>query len=466
MIHSLDNSIARIAIIGGGLAGCEAALQLANRGHSVRLYDLKPHRRSPAHHSNNLAEIVCSNSFGSQGPSASGLLKQEMQILGCELLKLAEKAAVPAGKALAVDRERFAQSVNDAVLAHPKIEFIGEEVTQFPEDVEAIILATGPLTSEALTSELTQLLNRQQLYFFDAAAPIVTKESINFDIAFIQDRYNKQAEGTEEASYINCPLDKPQYEKLVAFLLEAEKTAMKPFEETTQKTKFFESCMPVEEIASRGFQTLRYGPMKPVGLRDPRTPEDEWGPYAVVQLRQDNKEGTLYNLVGFQTNIKWGPQKEMIRLIPGLENAEVVRYGVMHRNTFIHSPEVLQPTLQLKKHPHIWIAGQLSGTEGYTESVATGLLAAINVDRVLAQREPMLLPAETMLGSLTRYITREEAIGKNFQPINSNWGLVPPLETKIKDKKERAACYVERSLKSLKQWVETESMLEKPLQLA
>ena len=346
-----------------------------------------------------------------------------------------------------MDRDRFAEEVTHRIHSHPNIEFVAGDVTEIPEDARFVLIATGPLTSEGLTAFLGRLLNRGNLYFFDAAAPIITKESINFDIAFVADRYNKNLSQQSEASYINCPLNETEYERLVDFINHAERTEMKSFEaEALQKTKFFESCMPIEEMARRGTETLRYGPLKPVGLDDPRT--GRW-PYAVVQLRQDNAEGTLYNMVGFQTNIKWGAQKEMIHLIPGLEEAEVIRYGVMHRNTFLHSPEVLLPTLQMKAHPHIWVAGQLTGTEGYTESVATGLWAALNIAECLQDRPPLVLPAETMLGALCRYITREEAIGQNFQPINSNWGILPNLGERIKDKKERAKRHTARSLKAL-----------------
>jgi len=350
-----------VTIIGAGLAGTEAALQLANQGFAVRLHDLKPVKRSPAHHSNNLAEIVCSNSFGSMGESASGLLKQEMRRLGAELIEIATDCAVPAGQALAVDRERFAELVTQRIHQHPNITFVGGDVTEIPTDTRYTLIATGPLTSEGLTASLGRLLNRQNLYFFDAAAPIITKESINFDIAFMADRYNKNLSEEREPSYINCPLNKDEYERLINFINQAERSEMKAFEEEA--------------------------------LQKPRT--GRWA-YAVVQLRQDNAEGTLYNMVGFQTNIKWGTQKEMIQLIPGLESADVVRYGVMHRNTFLHSPEVLTPSLQMKEHPHILVAGQLTGTEGYTESVATGLIAGLNIARLLRGQAPMILPRETI----------------------------------------------------------------------
>lgn len=448
----------RIHIIGAGLAGCEAALQLAKRGFEVFLYDMKPQQTSAAHHRKTLAEIVCSNSFGSlnteESTSASGLLKAEMTLMGCELLKVAQQVAVPAGKALAVDREAFTQKVTELVKAHPKITFICENVANIPDDAW-VLIATGPMTSPELTESIARLLKRDQLYFFDAAAPIISKDSINFDIAFYQDRYDSGAEGktAQNGSYINCPLNKEQYEALVDILINGEKTELKSFEK--ESASFFESCMPVEVMASRGIQTLRYGPMKPVGLTDPKT--GRW-PYAVVQLRQDNAEATLYNMVGFQTNLKWNVQKQMIQMIPGLEEANVVRYGVMHRNTYIHSPEVLKPTLQLKEYPKILLAGQLTGTEGYTESVATGMMAAFNIARLCQKAEPMVPPQETMLGSLLRYITRPEAIHQSFQPINSNWGILPELPEgtyKRKDKKARNKLYVERSLAKLREWIAT-----------
>ncbi len=444
-----------IHIIGAGLAGCEAALQLAKRGFEVFLYDQKPEQCSPAHHSKTLAEIVCSNSFGSvnndESASASGLLKDEMSVLDCELLKIARAVAVPAGKALAVDREAFTQKVTETVKAHPRIHFICQNVTEIPDE-GWVLIATGPMTSPELAASIAQRLKRDQLYFFDAAAPILTKDSIDFDIAFYQDRYNAGAEGkTQDAgSYINCPLEKADYEALVDILLNGEKTELKTFEK--ESACFFESCMPVEIMAARGPQTLRYGPMKPVGITDPRT--GRW-PYAVVQLRQDNAEGTLYNMVGFQTNLKWGTQKQMIQMIPGLAEANVVRYGVMHRNTYIHSPEVLLPTLQLREHPHILFAGQLTGTEGYTESVATGMFAAMNIARLHQGQSAVIPPPETMLGALLRYITRPEAIHQNFQPINSNWGILPELPEGSfprKNKKVRNQLYVQRSIAALQNW--------------
>jgi len=451
-----------IHVIGAGLAGSEAALQLAKRGHRVKLYEMKPQSKSPAHHSEHFAEIVCSNSLGSQNSeedvTASGLLKDEMTRLDCELLKIARHVALPAGKALAVDRERFSQLVTEAVQAQPNIQVIAETMDHIPED-GLVLIATGPMTAPGLVEAIAQLLKEDQLYFFDAASPIIARDSINFDVAFYQDRYDAdrsdataEERPSQQGSYINCPLEKPHYEALLDILLNGEKTELKSFEK--ESACYFESCLPVEVLASRGPQTLRFGPMKPVGLADPRVGRR---PYAVVQLRQDNAEGTLYNMVGFQTNLKWGAQKEMIRLIPGLENAEVVRYGVMHRNTFINSPKVLQPTLQLKDHTRIFFAGQLTGTEGYTESIATGLFAALNISRLAEGLEPVTLPRENMLGALLHYITRPEATKQNFQPINSNWGIMPELPEgsfKRKDKKARNRIYRERSAEALAQWLQ------------
>lgn len=445
---------AQVAIIGGGLAGCEAALQLAQKGIQVRLYEMKPEKRSPAHHNNNLAEIVCSNSFGNlQISTATGLLKAEMAMLNCQLLQIAKNLAVPAGNALAVDRETFSQTVTERINAEPNIERINGDQTSIPTDVDYCIIATGPLTSPGLTQTLQGLLQQEQLYFFDAAAPIVVKDSIDFSKAFFQNRYDQSAsettEGTE-GSYINCPLDKEQYQALIQHILQAEKSELKDFEKGS--THFFESCLPIEVLASRGEDTPRFGPMKPVGIVDPNTGKR---PYAVIQLRQDNAEGSLYNIVGFQTNLKWGEQKTMLSLIPGLENAEVIRYGVMHRNTFINSPQVLLPTMQLKNHPQIFIAGQLSGVEGYTESIAAGLMASLNVSECIKGKQPLSLPLDTMMGALFGYITRPEA--KNFQPINSNWGILPSIEPRIKDKAKRNQQLAERAQKSLTQFISSQN---------
>lgn len=450
-----------VAVIGGGLSGCEAALQLANQGIPVKLYDMKPSQRPIAHHTFQLAEIVCSNSLGNlQLSTATGLLKWEMEALHCQLLAIAKRMAVPAGNALAVDRDGFSREVTETIDAHPHIERVDQDVNTLPTDAEYVVIATGPLTSEGLTQTLQTMLNQQQLYFFDAAAPIVTRDSINFERAFFQDRYaternQESAESTTDAgntdecgNYINCPLSKEEYTALIDAINTAERIELKSFEQEEAKkaVKFFESCLPIEELARRGIDTPRYGPMKPVGIVDPHTQRRPW---AVVQLRQDNAEGTLYNLVGFQTNLKWGDQKQMIQMIPGLENAEIVRYGVMHRNTFLNSPEVLTPTLQLKLHPKVFIAGQLTGVEGYTECIATGMLAGLSIAHLWQNpdAQPLLPPAESMLGSLCRYITRSGVT--SFQPINSNWGLLPELnDTTLNHKKNRALrnqTYAERS---------------------
>lgn len=468
-----------ITVVGAGLAGSEAALKLAELGYRINLYDMKPVRRSAAHHSDTFAEIVCSNSFGSQNSmdaegnltvSASGLLKQEMAQLGSVLLDIAQQVSVPAGKALAVDRDQFSLRVTELLEKHPNITLIPEALSEIPDD-RMTLIATGPLTTAELASSIAEKLGQKQLYFFDAASPIMTRDSVNFDIAFVQDRYQlEQMSSNDEevapdyaaGSYINCPLNKAQYEMLCEILLTAETTTLKPFEQTDgQKVNYFESCLPVEVIASRGIETLRYGPMKPVGLIDPHTGKR---PYAVVQLRQDNAEGTLYNMVGFQTNLKWGAQKLMIQSIPGLENADVVRYGVMHRNTYIHSPSVLLPTLQHKNTPSLFFAGQLTGTEGYTESIATGLFSALNMHQLLQNEKPLTLPKETMLGALLQYITRPEAVNMNFQPINSNWGLLPSLNDpaiKKKDKKQRNRQYVERSMQQLKTLTDVHPFMKK-----
>ena len=449
----------KIDILGAGLAGSEAALQLARLGFQVRLHDMKPGAMSPAHHNPDFAEIVCSNSLGSQNSehsvTASGLLKEELTAMGCILLNIAKSVALPAGQALAVDREGFSRHVTEAIQRESCITLIPQAASTIPVDSDAVLVATGPLTTAALAQDISTRLNHKPLYFFDAAAPIIAKESINFDTAFFQDRYNK-GEPDGMGSYINCPLEKEDYEALLAILQHGEKTPLHDFE--AQSASYFESCLPVEVLASRGPETLRYGPMKPVGLINPHTGRR---PYAVVQLRQDNREGTLYNMVGFQTNLKWGVQKQMIQRIPGLEDAEIVRYGVMHRNTFIHSPAVLTPTLNLRTFPHVFFAGQLTGTEGYTESIATGMLAAQNIARMLQGNVLAPMPQDTMLGALTAYITRPEAATLSFQPINSNWGILPPLPEgsfRRKDKTARNQLYRRRSQESLTAWLAENGM--------
>ena len=412
-----------VSIIGAGLAGSEAALQLAKRGIKVNLYEMRPEKMTGAHTTEKLAEFVCSNSLGSYDiTNASGLLKREMELLGGELIKIAYEMQVPAGNALAIDREGFSKRVTELVESNENINLVREEVTQIPDG--NVILASGPLTSDALAASIKEFTESDYLYFFDAIAPIVEKDSINFDVAFWASRYNKG-----EASYINCPMNKEQYEKFYNILINAPRIELKTFE---KNAKFFESCLPVEVLASRGVDTLRFGPMKPVGLVDKRTGEEN---YAVVQLRQDNSAKTLFNLVGFQTNLKWGSQKELVQSIPGLENANIVRYGVMHRNTFINSPKLLNCTLQTRKRENLFFAGQLTGTEGYTESIASGLLAGINMAKYI-NNEPLLeLPKITMLGALTKYISDESH--EKFQPINSNWGIVEPIELPKKERKNK-----------------------------
>ena len=429
----------RVNIVGGGLAGSEGALQLAKRGIKVNLYEMRPKKSTGAHVSGDFAEFVCSNSLGSfDVTNASGLLKKEMELLGGELIKIAYDCSVPAGNALAIDRTLFSRTVTEKIRSNENITIIEGEVEKIPEGYT--IMASGPLTSDILSKDIQQFTEEEHLHFFDAIAPIIEKDSINFDIAFYASRYDKG-----EASYINCPMNKEQYEKFYEFLINAPKIELKEFE---KKAKFFESCLPVEVLASRGVDTLRFGPMKPVGLVDKRTGDEN---YAVVQLRQDNSAKTLYNIVGFQTNLKWGAQKELISLIPGLENANIMRYGVMHRNTFVNSPEILLPTLQTKKRNDLFFAGQITGTEGYTESIATGMLAGINMARLVEGKELLELPTEMMLGALTHYIT--SPVQKHFQPINSNWAIVKEMEIpkKIrKNKKEKNKILSDRAIEVAK----------------
>lgn len=412
-----------VTVIGAGLAGSEAALQLAKRGINVKLYEMRPKKNTGAHKTEKCAEFVCSNSLGSYDiTNASGLLKKEMELLGGELIKIAYDSQIPAGNALAIDREGFSEKVTQKILNNPNITLIKQELKEIPNT--PTIIASGPLTSEGLSESIKNFTQNEHLFFFDAIAPIVEAESINFDIAFWQNRYNKG-----DAAYINCPMNKEQYEKFYQILTTAPRIELKDFE---KDAKFFESCLPVEVLASRGIDTLRFGPMKPIGLIDPRTEIEN---YAVVQLRQDNSAKTLFNLVGFQTNLKWSSQKELIHSIPGLENANIVRYGVMHRNTFINSPKVLNPTLQTRNRKDLFFAGQLTGTEGYTESIASGLLAGINMSRYLDKKELLLLPKATMLGALTQYIT--DPLHEKFQPINSNWGIVEKIELPKKERKNK-----------------------------
>ena len=441
-----------VTVIGGGLAGSEASWQLACRGVRVRLYEMRPKKLTPAHQTGKLAELVCSNSLRSKEiTSAVGLLKEEMRRLFSLIMEAALKSEVPAGKALAVDRELFASYVTAKITSHPLIEVIREEVTRIPEE-GVVIVATGPLTSQALAEDLKRLTGEEFFHFYDAIAPIVYADSINWDKVFRADRYQEEGEG----AYVNCPLTKEEYERFVAALLEAEKVPFKEFE----KPKYFEGCLPIEVMAERGKDTLRFGPMKPVGLRDPRTGKE---PYAVVQLRPENKEGTLYNLVGFQTKLKYREQERVFRLIPGLEQAEFARYGSIHRNTFVCAPKVLEKTLQLKKEPRVFLAGQISGVEGYVESTAMGLLAGINAARLVREKDLLVPPPTTAHGALVHYLT--EADPKHFQPMNINWGLFPPLDLPPKKrkrmpKKVRYQLMAERALRDLEHWITREGVLE------
>lgn len=430
-----------VNVIGAGLAGSECALQLAKRGFKVNLYEMRPKVETGAHTTQDCAEFVCSNSLGSYDiTNGSGLLKHEMEILGGELIQIAKECAVPAGNALAIDRHKFSQTVTEKITSNPNINLVREEVVKIPDT--PTVIASGPLTSDKFADSIKEFTKSEYLHFFDAIAPIVECDSINFGIAFWASRYDKG-----EASYINCPMNKEQYEKFYNILINAPKIERHNFE---KGAKFFESCLPIEVLASRGEDTLRFGPMKPVGLVDKRTGEKN---YAVVQLRQDNSAKTLFNLVGFQTNLKWGAQKELLQSIPGLEDCNIVRYGVMHRNTFINSPKLLEPTLQTRERKDLFFAGQITGTEGYTESIASGLLAGINMAKFL-NGEPLLeLPSETMLGALTHYITNPE--NDHFQPINSNWGIIPSVELpkkERKNKKLKGELMSKRALETLKKY--------------
>jgi methylenetetrahydrofolate--tRNA-(uracil-5-)-methyltransferase len=440
-----------IIVIGGGLAGSEAAWQAAQHGLKVRLYEMRPTNPTGAHLSGDLAELVCSNSLGSNlADRASGVLKNELRKLNSMLLDCAEEAALPAGAALAVDREKFAKLVTEKVLAHPNIQVIREEVKEIPNT--PVIIASGPLTSESLTKSIAALSSEEHLFFFDAIAPIVHADSINMEIAFRASRHDKG--DLDEGDYINCPLNKEEYYQFVDALQSAEKIELRSFEESIKEGvkagHFFEGCLPVEIIASRGVDSLAFGPMRPVGLTDPRT--GHW-PYAVVQLRQDNIAGSLYNLVGFQTNLKFPEQKRVLRMIPGLEKAEFERYGQMHRNTFIASPKLLRPTLQHINRDDLFFAGQITGVEGYMGNMATGLLAGINMARLLQNKTPLTLPRETMLGSLCHYITNASL--KDFQPMKANFGILPNLYlTKRIGKREKGAAYAERAAKTLETYLE------------
>ena len=421
-----------VTVIGAGLAGSEAAWQLAKRGVKVRLIEMRPAKFTPAHHTDKLAELVCSNSLRAAAlENAVGLLKEEMRRLDSLIMRAAEATRVPAGGALAVDRDRFSDFITGALTEHPTVSVERREVTEIPAQ-GIVIIATGPLTSDAMAARLGELTGTEHLYFYDAVAPIVTLESVNLERCFWGSRYGKG-----EKAYLNCPLTQEEYERFWEELVRAERHPLKEFEEL----KVFEGCMPVEEMARRGPETLRFGPLKPVGLVDPHTGRQ---PYAVVQLRQDNREGTLYNLVGFQTQLKWGEQKRVFGLIPGLENAEFARYGVMHRNTFIASPKVLAPTWQLKAAPRLFVTGQVTGVEGYVESAASGLVAGINAARLARGLDPIVLSPETACGALAHYVTTA-GLG-NFQPMNVNFGLFPPLDTRVRGRRERNLALAQRAL--------------------
>ena len=444
-----------IVVIGGGLAGCEAAYQIAKRGIKVKLYEMKPVKFTEAHSNKNLAEIVCSNSFKSNlHTNACGLLKEELRYLDSLLIKIADETQVPAGQALAVDREIFAERVTEKIKQNPLIEIINEEVTRIKDiaDEGIVIIATGPLTSREMAEEISKITGQDKLYFYDAAAPIITKESINFGVAFYGNRYEQEKKKEEtfeewqerlknqDASYINLPMDKEQYEKFCEELINAEVVTLHEFE----KREIFEGCMPVEVMASRGLDTLRFGPLKPVGFDDPRTGKR---PYAVVQLRQDDKDGVIYNIVGFQTNLKFGEQKRVFSMLPGLENAEFIKYGVMHRNTYINSTKLLDNTYNLKKNLNIFFAGQITGVEGYVESISSGMLAAINACAKYKNEDKVTCPETTMIGALAKYISTEN---DKFQPMNANFGIVPELDERIKDKKLKYGKLADRAIQDLK----------------
>ncbi|KAA3647774.1 MAG: methylenetetrahydrofolate--tRNA-(uracil(54)-C(5))-methyltransferase (FADH(2)-oxidizing) TrmFO [Chloroflexi bacterium] len=446
-----------LIVIGGGLAGSEAAWQAAEQGLSVELYEMRPKLETGAHTTNFLAELVCSNSLGSNLPDrAAGLLKNELRMMGSLLMRLAEETSVPAGAALAVDRDGFASVVTEAIEGHPNIQLVREEMPDVPDT--PTIIASGPLTSNKLSQSILALSGEEHLYFYDAISPIVSLDSINMDVAFRASRYDKGDE--EVGDYINCPMNKEEYEAFVAALIEAERIELKSFEQDMKSGvnagahTFFEGCLPIEIIAQRGLDSLAYGPMRPVGLRDPRTDKR---PHAVVQLRQDNLAGTMYNLVGFQTNLKFPEQRRVLRMIPGLENGEFLRYGQMHRNTFIFSPKLLAPTLQWRERSNLFFAGQITGAEGYVGNIATGLLAGLNAARLYKGDMPLELPSTSMLGALCHYITHADA--SDFQPMKANFGIMPPLTDGVRrNKRQRAAAYAERALEDLETYLSQQSV--------
>ncbi len=429
-----------INVIGAGLAGSEAAWQIAKRGLKVRLYEMRPEKKTPAHHTQNFAELVCTNSLrANQLTNGAGLLKEEMRRLDSIIMEAADAHNVPAGGALAVDRETFSSAITEKLTNHPNVEVIREELTAIPEGLT--VIATGPLTSDPLAQAIKRLTDDEGLYFYDAAAPIVEKSSLDMDKIYLKSRYDKG-----EAAYLNCPMTEEEFYNFYHELINAEMAELHDFEEQ----KFFEGCMPIEQMASRGEKTMLFGPLKPVGLEDPKTGKE---PFAVVQLRQDNAAGNLYNLVGFQTHLKWGEQKRVFSMIPGLENAQFVRYGVMHRNTYLRSPEFLNATYQTKKRSDLLFAGQMTGVEGYVESAASGLYAGINVALIAQGKEPVIFPEETMMGAMAHYITH--ASPKHFQPINANFGIIPRLEKRIREKRERNLALSQRALTVLEEFKTT-----------
>ena len=425
----------KVIVIGAGLAGSEAAWQLAKRGVNVDLYEMRPKKMTPAHKTQNFAELVCSNSLRANNiTNAVGLLKEEMRRLDSLIIKCADATQVPAGGALAVDRDKFSEMITETIKNHPNINVIEEELTQIPKGDIPVVVATGPLTSDALSQDIRTYTKQEGLYFYDAAAPIIEKDSIDMNKVYLKSRYDKG-----EAAYLNCPMTKDEFFNFYNALITAEAAPLKEFE----KEIYFEGCMPFEEMAKRGEKTLLFGPMKPVGLEDPKTDKR---PYAVVQLRQDNSEGTLYNIVGFQTHLKWGEQKRIINMIPGLENANIVRYGVMHRNTYLNSPQLLEKTYKLKEEKNIYFAGQMTGVEGHVESAASGIVAALNA-LYNQEDKQIIFPTETMIGAMANYIV--DNTNKNFQPMNANFGIIKPLPERIKDKKEKYERYANRSLEIL-----------------
>ena len=431
-----------INVIGAGLAGCEAAMQIAKRGYEVHLYEMKPKKKTPAHKSDLFGELVCSNSLKAKRlESAAGLLKEEMRVLGSFLMECADKCAVPAGGALAVDREIFAGLVTDGINAEPNIKVYSEELTEIPDDAITIV-ATGPLTSDGLAKDIEKHFGGS-LSFFDAAAPIVTAESVDMEYAFTASRYDRGGDD----DYINCPMNKEEYENFYNELVSAERAPLHDFD--VNNPKVYEGCMPVEVMAQRGEGTLRFGPMKPVGLVNPKTGHRPW---AVLQLRKENSAGTMYNLVGFQTNLKFPEQKRVFSLIPALHKADFVRYGVMHRNTFICSPKILNSDFSVKENNRLFFAGQITGVEGYMESASAGIMAGINACRVLEGKSTLTLPNDTMIGALSLYIS--DPTVKKFQPMGANFGVLPELENRPRDKKERGAAYSQRALNSLNKYLE------------